>query len=178
MPFAMFVFILGILFSIPYSASGQTDWEVCKGCDGNWIDVTGQMAEMDGCAVVGTPTMCFSYCCSGGPMKQSCKKEFGRIDCSEVTEPTTEAPTTKPPTTKPPTKKPKPEKCYNLRPKRQCRKVLMSGRCAKPYWRVHCCISCGGCGNLWTKKRCGRLSPYCRRSALVRKNCKKTCKRC
>ena len=40
------------------------------------------MAEMDGCAVVGTPTMCFSYCCSGGPMKQSCKKEFGRIDCS------------------------------------------------------------------------------------------------
>ena len=70
------------------------------------------------------------------------------------------------------------EKCYNLRPRSKCRKVLMSGRCAKPFWRRTCCLSCGGCGNLWSNLRCQKHIPQCGRSLLVRKRCKKACGAC
>jgi len=99
----------------------------------------------------------------------------------KIFEPTTTTTTPEPtpePTNPEPTEPPKTEKCWNLRPKRQCRRILMKGFCAKKFWARSCCRTCGGCGNIWSRKRCSKLTPFCRRSNKIRKKCKKSCKQC
>jgi len=125
--------------------------------------------------------------CNDGILNQN---ETG-IDCGGICpacqEPTTTTTTTPEPTPEPsnpeptnpePTEPPKTEKCWNLRPKRQCRRILMKGFCAKKFWARSCCRTCGGCGNIWSRKRCSKLTPFCRRSNKIRKKCKKSCKQC
>jgi len=85
------------------------------------------------------------------------------------------APTTPTPKT---TARPTTKKCKNRRSKAQCRRVLMNGKCAKPFWRWACCTSCGGCGNIWSNKKCASLIPHCRRSSKIRRKCRKACRTC
>jgi len=72
-----------------------------------------------------------------------------------------------------------PQGCWNLVSKRKCRAKLLAGKCGKPYWKTRCCKTCrGGCANLWSNKRCSKLIPHCKRSSMVKKKCRKACKKC
>jgi len=72
-----------------------------------------------------------------------------------------------------------PKGCWNLVSKRKCRAKLLAGKCGKPYWKTRCCKTCrGGCANIWSNKRCRKLIPHCKRSSMVKKKCRKACKKC
>ena len=70
--------------------------------------------------------------------------------------------------------------CWNTKSKQKCLSVKMKGMCNRPFWRFHCCKSCNksSCVNLWRRKKCQKLKPFCRRSGLVKKKCRKACGVC
>ena len=70
--------------------------------------------------------------------------------------------------------------CWNSKSKRKCLSVKMKGMCNLPKWRLQCCKSCNKsrCVNLWRGKKCQKLKPFCRRSGLVKKKCRKACGIC
>ena len=70
--------------------------------------------------------------------------------------------------------------CWNSKSKRKCLSVKMKGMCNLPKWRLQCCKSCNKsrCVNLWRGKKCQKLKPFCRRSGLVKKKCRKACGVC
>jgi len=78
------------------------------------------------------------------------------------------------------TKKCQKSGCWNTKSKRKCLSVKMKGICDRPYWKIHCCKSCNksSCVNLWRAKKCQKLIPFCRRSGLVKKKCRKACGVC
>ena len=69
--------------------------------------------------------------------------------------------------------------CVNRWRKRYCSRQLSNGRCSKWPIRRRCNLTCGVCcGDLWANKICRKKKWACGRNLNVRKNCKKTCKKC
>ena len=69
--------------------------------------------------------------------------------------------------------------CVNRWRKRYCNRQLSDGRCLKWPIRRRCNLTCGVCcGDLWANKICRKKKWACNRNLNVRKNCKKTCKKC
>ena len=70
--------------------------------------------------------------------------------------------------------------CWNSKSKRKCLSVKKKGMCNRKYWQTRCCKYCNKsrCVNLWRGKKCQKLIPFCRRSGLVKKKCRKACGIC
>ena len=70
-------------------------------------------------------------------------------------------------------------RCENRWSRRYCNYQSSTGGCMKPSVRHRCNMSCNVCcGDVWGKYYCSKRKWKCTRKKSMRRNCRKTCKKC